>query len=233
MKTSRLRTMFRPFYAVTIGLTLSLYANQAVALTPGCDPLVWDAQKAMAEARINADVGAAERIINQPDSVLKLTCFDDAHQVSAVEGGAIFSEDFSADTAPLIGDVLQDFWNNNNFIGTAYRDDFGSTSPDDKDASSAYTYSGNSTYDCQNLNKAWTLSVGEGITDKAPFATIDNLIANSVGLSNINNYQENMENGAKGGPLSTALANLPTVTIPSFTGQQTVCQVLSAAGMTC
>lgn len=233
MKTSCTRRMIRPFYMLTIGLTLTVFSNQAVALAPGCDPLVWDAQKAMAEARINADVGVADRIINQPDSVLKLTCFDDAHQVSAKEGGEIFSEDFSSDTAPLIQDVLQDFWDNNNFIGTAYRSNFGSVSPDDNNTTSVYTYSGNSTYNCQNLNKAWTLSVGEGITDKAPFATIDNLIANSVGLANINNYQSTMATGNKGGALNTALTNLPTVTIPAFTGQQTVCQVLTAAGMSC
>jgi hypothetical protein len=61
----------------------------------GCDPQVMDALTAKAEAQVAYDTAVTRELIDKPDSVLTLTCFDQAAGVSAKQGGAIFSGDFT------------------------------------------------------------------------------------------------------------------------------------------
>ncbi|MBU6476015.1 MAG: hypothetical protein KGQ70_08620 [Alphaproteobacteria bacterium] len=79
--------------------TLLLFSVTARAASPhavaGCDPTVWTAMTAKAAAQVVYDAAVTDELINKPDSVLTLTCFSDAAGVSAKNGGAIFSGDFT------------------------------------------------------------------------------------------------------------------------------------------
>jgi len=78
--------------------SLPAFAQQNVVA--GCNANVWKAMTAKADAQVAYDVAVTRQMINKPDSVLTLTCFDQAAGVSATAGGAIFSGDFAA---PLSG----------------------------------------------------------------------------------------------------------------------------------
>lgn len=78
------------FLAVAAVMTLNVSTAQAQQ----CDSRFMGAAQAMAKARVAMDVGITEQMIRKPDSVLALTCFDQAARNSAQRGGQIFSGDF-------------------------------------------------------------------------------------------------------------------------------------------
>ena len=75
-------------------LSVPALAQQSNAVA-GCSATVWNALTAKAEAQVAYDVAVTRQMINKPDSVLTLTCFDKAAGVSATNGGAIFSGNFA------------------------------------------------------------------------------------------------------------------------------------------
>lgn len=92
-------------------LFLSIFASACVAfistgamaqVMTGCDPLVMAALNAKAQAQVAYDVAVIREIVDKPDSVLDLTCFDQAAGVSAKKGGAIFSGDFTTDLSTVM-----------------------------------------------------------------------------------------------------------------------------------
>ena len=83
-------------------------ATPSHALVEGCDPDVWEATKATAEGRVAYDVAVSEEVSNQPDSVLALSCADQAFRVGASEGGSIFSGDFTQQMTQVVNQPLQD-----------------------------------------------------------------------------------------------------------------------------
>lgn len=100
------RSSFRPFgklflFVLTVSsivcfsLSASAQPNQGPNVVAGCDPNVWNALTAKADAQVAYDVAVTRQMINKPDSVLTLTCFDQAAGVSANVGGAIFSRSFA------------------------------------------------------------------------------------------------------------------------------------------
>ncbi len=70
-------------------------AGSGPAQIQGCDPAIWAAMTAKAEAQVAYDRAVTAELINKPDSVLTMTCFSDAAGDSAKNGGAIFSGDFT------------------------------------------------------------------------------------------------------------------------------------------
>ena len=84
---------------LTFGVVFFCVATASAASGPqvilGCDPAVWQAMTAKAEAQVAYDTAVTDELVNKPDSVLTLTCFSDAAGVSAKNGGAIFSGDFT------------------------------------------------------------------------------------------------------------------------------------------
>ena len=83
-------------------------------LVEGCNPLVMDAMKAKAQAQVAYDVAVISQLISQPDSVLAMSCFNQAANISAKEGGAIFSGDFTLQLEPLITPALQSWYGSGN-----------------------------------------------------------------------------------------------------------------------
>ncbi len=84
------------FSAALSAACIACISTSALAATAvGCDPLVMTALSAKAEAQVAYDTAVTREMIDKPDSVLTLTCFDQVAGVSAKQGGAIFSGDFT------------------------------------------------------------------------------------------------------------------------------------------
>ncbi len=78
-----------------LGATAAMAGGGSPAMIQGCDPAVWAAMTAKAEAQVAYDRAITAELINKPDSVLTMTCFSEAAGDSAKNGGAIFSGDFT------------------------------------------------------------------------------------------------------------------------------------------
>jgi hypothetical protein len=95
------RHIFRPsgklFLFILSACGIACFSVSALAqnVAAGCNQQVWKALSAKADAQVAYDVAVTRQLINKPDSVLTLTCFDQAAGVSAKNGGAIFSGDFT------------------------------------------------------------------------------------------------------------------------------------------
>ena len=93
--------IFRPsgklFSSILLALGIICLSVPALAqnVVAGCSATVWNALTAKAEAQVAYDVAVTRQMINKPDSVLTLTCFDQAAGVSATNGGQIFSGNFA------------------------------------------------------------------------------------------------------------------------------------------
>jgi hypothetical protein len=96
--------IFRPsgrlFLLVLAAAGMACFSVSAMAAPPanvvaGCNQDVWNALSAKAEAQVAYDDAVIRQFINKPDSVLTLTCFDQAAGVSAAQGGAIFAGNFT------------------------------------------------------------------------------------------------------------------------------------------
>jgi hypothetical protein len=199
----------------------------------GCNPNVRDAQKAKAEVHVTNDVAVTEEIVKQNDSVLALTCFDQASRVSAAEGGSIFSGDFTNVMNDVVNDPLTNLLSSNfmdsigkspdwsGIVDTAINDLLSGLFPGFFPASS---------FDCTVMQDLWDDILTTGINGNTPFLTFDELLA--AGGSTATNFLSNI-NAETGGALQraqNAIAALPVNTIPSFVGTQTLTDVMTAAG---
>ncbi len=124
--------IFRPsgklFLSVLTAFGIACFSASAFAaaaapanVVAGCNVDVWKALTAKAEAQVAYDAAVTRQMINKPDSVLTLTCFDQAAAISAKNGGAIFGGDFttqlqtimpvSATAPPYACTGVGDLWN--------------------------------------------------------------------------------------------------------------------------
>lgn len=96
---------FRPFRKLflfafyvfgILGCGLAQAQTPPSQVAPGCNPAVWTALQAKAQAQVAYDSAVTRELINKPDSVLTLTCFDQAAAISAANGGAVFAGDFTS-----------------------------------------------------------------------------------------------------------------------------------------
>lgn len=95
-------------FAFVLALTFGGIAN-----AQQCDVRFLDAAQATAKAKTALDVGVTEQLIRKPDSVLALTCFDQAARNSAQYGGKVFSGDFwGAGLSVMVGDSMQSILTN-------------------------------------------------------------------------------------------------------------------------
>lgn len=111
------RCMFRSFgkfFLLVALISCITFSSAQAQLVEGCNPLVMDAMKAKAQAQVAYDVAVISQLISQPDSVLAMTCFNQAASISAVDGGAIFSGDFTIQLTPLITPALQTWYGGGN-----------------------------------------------------------------------------------------------------------------------
>ncbi len=224
---------------------------------PGCDEaLVFEAMKDKAKLRVLYDVGVSEQIIKRPDSVLLLTCFGKAAAVSGERGGAIFSGDFKGDISSVISQtvtaMVENFEGGTNANGDVFSSsmgldpDFGEVLRAEKDSIVAdITTAAN--FQCTNMQDLWEATIlSQPINQSAPNATFVELLASITGnggggIPNAGNeLQGNMDSPSgvlvveaarTHFPNGTNPGLLPEVIIPAFSGTQTLCEVLTAAGL--
>lgn len=111
------------FFAAAVaacGLMAVSASAGAAPLAAGCSPDVWSALTAKAEAQVAYDSAVTRAIVDKPDSVLALSCFDKAAGTSAKQGGAIFAGDFTDKLKTVIPNVdnsgyncteIKELWN--------------------------------------------------------------------------------------------------------------------------
>ena len=156
-----------------LALCLALSAGTALAdvidsggTTPGCDTKVLTAMQDKANARVAYDVASTEQVIDKPDSILAMTCFNNAAGEAALKLGSMFSGDFTAPLAKIVPDSL-----------TAFYDDF-----DDADGKVTnkvdYTQTtlGTSMTGCNYVQDLWTQVKSEGIQPDVPYYRYSDLV---------------------------------------------------------
>lgn len=203
-------------------------STNAFAQVEGCDPAVRAAMEKKAQAKVAYDVAVTEQIVVKPDSVLAMTCFNKSAGVSAERGGNIFSGSFMANTnfASVIVDAL-----------TAFFQQFADAEGND---SSVVDYAAVDLQDeaeCSGIEDLWTRIKEKGVAGGVPYVSMDDLISGTLPGTAGTRFQANWETAAStdGGALfeslSEAIGNLPRPNTINFGTADTLCGVLSAAGV--
>ena len=204
----------------------------------GCNQTVLTAMEAKAQARVAYDVASTEQVLDKPDSVLFMTCFNNSAGNAAVNIGSIFSDDYTVGIDRIVPDALGAF---NNDFAEADGNDSGVVD---------YTQTavGTNITACDEMDELWTNVSDEGIQKNIPYVTYAELKANAVPTGALTtgtfdddpanatnlNFQENWQQAAADGAFShlntaTAAGTLPTVTIPAYAATTTACSVVIAA----
>ena len=234
---------------------ITISTSPANAVTPGCNTDVWEAMKARAESQLAYDVAVVEEIIEQPDSVLVLTCFDDSMAVTAENGGQIFSGTFNDYMEDIVGEAADAFVTNN--FDHAEGTDIGGTdyyATPQFDVTSALsggntlgTLTGFSptptaagySYSCDHMQQVWDDVMTAGINGDVPYLSFDELVtqAGTALPADPTAFETNINEDASiiAGSATSAfelIDALPVPAVPDFSASNTLEDVLTAAGIT-
>lgn len=215
----------RLFLSVVAVACFVFISNGAVQAAPvaGCNPKVLDAMQKKAQAQVGLDIANTEQIINKPDSVLAVTCFNKAAGTSAAKGGAIFSGDFTSGLTPIITDALNAFFKQ-------FGDSEGQDSGVVDYAATALTNAA----DCDGVSKLWDQIKQEGVKSGVPWATFADLLNGTLPAGAGPTFAKNWSTETSDNvfsDLKAAFTALPVPAIPSFAGVKTGCDALIAAGV--
>jgi hypothetical protein len=236
------RTYFEGKMRIVLSLTLAFLflvssPNDSHALVEGCRPDVWEATKATAEGRVASSVASSEEIVNQPDSVLALTCADQAFRVSANEGGQIFSGDFTSEMNQVVNDSMKELLGNNfvdsignspefsNVVGSSLTKLMGGSWP---------SPFGSVSFNCPVMQDIYDDYITSGIDSNAAYLSLDDMVTTAFSGSTATNFLANMSAEGPGGVFDNLQATrtaLPPNVIPSATGANSFNDVLSAVGI--
>lgn len=204
---------------LALGAVLISHASIAAPMT-GCDPKVLAALEAKAQAKVAADVATTDEIIKKPDSVLAMTCFNQAAGVSAVKGGTIFSGDFTNSLTPIVSDALLNFYPN-------FNDSLGGTDP-------IYSKTAlESNFNCTGMQDVWKKVATAGVPQTVGYSTFDDLRSGTPPAGAGNDFLASW-NAAKNNQqvfskLDSAVAALPVPSVPNYSGATSSCEVLRTA----
>jgi hypothetical protein len=154
--------------ALCAGTALADKIDASGGTTPGCDQKVLTAMQDKANARVAYDVASTEQVIDQPDSILALTCFNNAAGEAAVNIGSMFSGDFTTPLSKIIPDSL-----------TSTYDDFKMS---DGYISGKVDYTqttlggAGSINNCNYIQDLWTQVKSEGIQPDVPYYRYSDLV---------------------------------------------------------
>jgi hypothetical protein len=141
--------------------------------------------------------------------------------VSAVQGGKIFSGDFTAGLSPVISDALTAMY-------AQYEDSLGNDS-------GVVDYTATvlvNNPQCDGISKLWTEVKDEGVQPGVPFPTFDEVIQGT--LSGGTDFNDNMTAAAADNVFTDAQAavqQVPRPNTPSFSGISSSCDVMVRAGL--
>lgn len=214
-----LRIKFASFLIATaLSCFVFLSAKPAHALVAGCDPNKFAHMQDRSALETGNDLGAAQEIIKKMDTTIALTCWPEAAQISANEGGAIFSGGFEAELNNVISDMVDELLNQ--FVGS-FLESFGTLGTI---IGSWFGFGGGFT--CTHMQDMWDDVVTRGINQAAEFLDLDAKIATALGGGSASSFlDDNL------GALSAVAAQIqavitaPPTPIPNFTGANTICEV--------
>lgn len=210
--------------ALSVACVVFISAGAHAQAVEGCSPQVLDAAQKKAQARVLYDVAVTEQIVVKPDSVLAMTCFNQAAGVSAERGGNLFSGSFIGNTnfASVITDALSAFFGQfadaEGLESTTV--EYGNTTPDN-------------TVDCPGIENLWERIKEKGIATEVPYLTMAQLMDSAIPGGAGDRFTKNWEAGDTDGifgDLQAAIAALPVPAIPDFSSANTLCDVIAAAG---
>jgi hypothetical protein len=242
-----LRYAFLPAFALCLALTARVALADVIdsgGTTPGCDQKVLTAMQDKANARVAYDVASTEQVTTKPDSILAMTCFNNAAGEAAVDIGSMFSKDFSTPLGNIVPDGL-----------TAFYDDFdGAIGKDTNTIDYTQTALGGagSITSCNYIQDLWTKVKNTGIQPDVPFYRYSDLVnagsmpngtsttGNGVAPANTTKFYKdwNTSDGTDNdfAKVGTDIGALPKAATPTTFDQyanfQDVCTVMKNATIT-
>lgn len=206
--------------ALSVACIVGVSSGAFAAPVEGCDPRVMRAMAAQMQARVAADVASTSQFIDKPDSVLALTCFNQAAGVSAKAGGEIFSGDFTAELSPIISAALENHYRQ--FANAAGFDPPGVVD---------YSATGlSSTFNCHEMQDLWNQTKAEGVQVDVPVATFDDMVSGTPPAGGGEDFNTDWQGAADQGvftELQSATDELPQPDVPDFSNCKTAADVLA------
>jgi hypothetical protein len=224
-----------------IFISAQAHAQAEPGSVPGCKPKVMRAMQAKAEAKVAYDVAVTQQFVKKPDSVLATTCFNKSAKNSADKGGAIFSDvpppgavEWTGPLETGLPTIIEDSLNTmyENFDGAEGHEGINSDlySP----SASSLDVTG---VDCDGIKNLWSRVEDGGVTGGVPYVTFNDLENGTVpggtaaaGDDFMNNFAASTESGVFSN-LGSSMAAIQPPAAPSFTGNQSSCEVLRTAGI--
>jgi hypothetical protein len=228
-----------PAIALCLGLLFSLPAAADPIGTgggklPGCDDRIMKAMNDKANARVDYDVAETENVIDKPDSILALTCFNNAAGEGALQLGSMFSGDFTTQLNNIIPDSL-----------TAFYDDF-KDAPGNDTGVVDYTQTalGTNIGSCTYMDDLWTQIKTEGLQKNMPYPLASDYVtgqqpAGGDTVASPSKFDDNWQKASSDndfGNVSSDIGLLPKATtattlLSSPVNTDDECQVLTKIGM--
>lgn len=212
------------FASLLIATLLSCFVfmspKPANALVAGCDPNKFSHMQDRATLQVGNDLGASQEIIKKMDTVIALTCWPEAAQISANEGGAIFSGGFEAELNNVISDMVDELLNQ--FVGS-FLESFGTLGGI---IGGWFGFGGPGSFNCTHMQDMWDDVVTRGINQSAEFLDVDGMIATALGGGSASSFiDDNLGAIAPVAANIQAVITAPPTPIPNFTGANTICEV--------
>lgn len=209
--------------------------DAASGTTPGCDRKILNAMSAKANARVAYDVATTEQVVDKPDSILALTCFNNAAGNAALQIGQMFGGDFTTPLSKIVPDSL-----------TAFYDDYKQADGYDTGiVDYTQTALGTGITTCDFIQKEWDQIKQEGIQTNIPYPKLSDYITGTqpngvttvLGGSNFDKDWNQSVADADFSNVSTAItalpvANTPTTFISSPVNTDDACAAMFKAGVT-
>ncbi|MEZ0224452.1 MAG: hypothetical protein ACAH83_07865 [Alphaproteobacteria bacterium] len=201
--------------------------------TPGCERKVLDAMSAKANARVAYDVATTEQIVDKPDSILAMTCFNNAAGSAALLG-QMFGGDFTTPLSKIVPDSL-----------TAFYDDYQlADGYDTGTVDYTQTALGTSISTCDFMQLEWDQLKQEGIQKNIPYPKYSDFVTGTApnGVTTVlggSNFEKDWNQAAADndfGSVSSAItalpiANTPTTILASPVNTDTECDVMVKIGV--
>jgi hypothetical protein len=229
MKAFRMKL---PFFLVAVFVSCMIFAAPASAQVAGCNatgdpsnPGVWESMQNRSVVNTSADIGVTQTIIKKMDSVVALTCWPHAAQISAIRGGQIFSGEFYDRLNDVIGDMVENFLNNN-FEGSWLADSLGTTDLFNMFAG----FWGSSTgsdfpSNCPYMGQKWEDIRLRGIETDAEFMTLQQIlnIATGGATGSSEAIEDNLTAVAAAAAALLTQISTPVTPMPNFREARTLC----------